>query len=263
MMIAGPPIRELFGYPVVAATPAEAVQMCEAAIRTRRPLQVGVLNAAKIVNASKNADLCQALRTCDVIFADGQAVVWASRILRRPLPERVAGIDLFENLLALANQKRYSVYLLGATTGVLQGVIRVVRSRYPNVRIVGSRDGYFNASEAPLVAADIAACKPDMLFVAITSPKKETFIAAYGHLMNVPVTHGVGGSFDIMAGLIKRAPKLWQELGMEWAFRVVQEPYRMFMRYLRTNLVFIYMVVRDAIRARHDCQTPNPNHEVI
>lgn len=253
------PVRDIFHYPVTAATPADAVRLCETAILNRRRLQVGVLNAAKIVNADKDSALREALQTCDVIFADGQAVVWASRLLGQPLPERVAGIDLFENLMALADQKHYSVYLLGATSEVLKEVVRVVDRRYPNARIAGSRDGYFSASEAATVAAEIGASKADMLFVAITSPKKETFIASYGDVMNIPVTHGVGGSFDIMAGKIERAPRLWQELGMEWAFRVVQEPYRMFMRYLRTNVIFIYMVARDTIRYRHAAQDPKTN----
>jgi N-acetylglucosaminyldiphosphoundecaprenol N-acetyl-beta-D-mannosaminyltransferase len=243
-------VRSLFGYPVLAATPDEAVDLCEDAIRSRRRVQVGVLNAAKIVNATREPQLKEALLSCDAIFADGQAVVWASRILSRSLPERVAGIDLFQNLLTLADSKGYSVYLLGATGEVLDDVVRAVRRDYPRVRIAGSRDGYFTADEAPDVATDIGASGADMLFVAITSPKKETFIAAHGKTMNVPVIHGVGGSFDILAGKVERAPRVWQNLGMEWAFRVVQEPRRMFMRYFRTNAAFIYLVFRDAVRAR-------------
>lgn len=243
-------VHQLFGYPVLAATPDQAVDLCDEAIRSRRPVQVGVLNAAKIVNATKEPQLKEALLSCDAIFADGQAVVWASRILRRGLPERVAGIDLFQNLLALADTRSYSVYLLGATREVLDEVVRVIARDHPHVRIAGSRDGYFSPDQAADVAAEIGSSGADMLFVAITSPKKETFIALHGRTMNVPVTHGVGGSFDIVAGKVERAPRLWQQLGMEWAFRVIQEPRRMFMRYFRTNAAFIYLVFRDAIRAR-------------
>lgn len=242
------PTRTIFGYPVVAATPTEAVSLCDAAIESKSTLQIGVLNAAKIVNADRDEKLRDALLSCDAIFADGQAVVWASRVLGQPLPERVAGIDLFENLLQLAHENNYSVYLLGATTDVLDRVVDVVNHRYPNARIVGHRDGYFTAAEAQEVALDIGESAPDMLFVAITSPKKETFIAAYQDVMRVPVTHGVGGSFDILAGKTERAPQIWQRLGMEWAFRVVQEPRRMFMRYFRTNGIFVYMVAREFVR---------------
>lgn len=251
------PVRHLFGYEVLAVTPAEAVALCEDAIRERRPLQVGVLNAAKIVNADKDPALREALLTCDVVFPDGQAVVWASRLLGEPLPERVTGIDLFVDLLDLADRKGYSVYLLGATREVLDGVLRVVAERYPNARVAGSHDGYFSDAEAAAVAADIGATSPDMLFVAMTSPKKEMFIARHQAAMNVTVTHGVGGSFDILAGKTKRAPMLWRRLGMEWAYRVVQEPRRMFMRYFRTNAAFVQMVLRNMIRSRtraHDSE---------
>ena len=243
-------VREVLGYPILAVTPAEAVDLCEDAIRSQRPLQIGVLNAAKIVNAAKNPALRDALLSCDVIFADGQAVVWASRILGQPLPGRVAGIDLFEDLLALASRRRYSVYLLGATREVLDRVVDVVAEQYPDAVVAGHRDGYFSPAEAADVAHDIGASAPDMLFVAMTSPKKETFIAANQDAMHVPLTHGVGGSFDILAGKTERAPELWQRLGMEWAFRVVQEPRRMFMRYFRTNGAFIVMVFREYFRSR-------------
>jgi len=243
-------VREVLGYPVMAVTSAEAVELCERSIQSRSPLQVGVLNAAKIVNASKDPALRDALLSCDAIFADGQAVVWASRILGRPLPQRVAGIDLFEDLLALASRKRYSVYLLGATPDVLDRVVEVVAQQYPDAVIAGYRDGYFTSAESADVARDIEASAPDMLFVAMTSPKKETFIAANQDIMHVPLTHGVGGSFDIVAGKTERAPEIWQKLGMEWAFRVVQEPRRMFMRYFRTNGAFIYMVLREYLRSR-------------
>ena len=245
------PVRSLFGFPVLAATSSQAVDMCDRAIRARRPFQIGVLNAAKIVNATHDAALHEALLSCDAIFADGQSVVWASRMLGQPLPERVTGIDLFERLLQLADRERYSVYLLGATREVLDEVVRVVAEQYPHARIGGSHDGYFDAEEAAAVAEQIGASSVDMLFVAISSPVKETFIAKYQPVMKVPITHGVGGSFDIVAGKTKRAPILWQRLGMEWAYRVVQEPRRMFMRYFRTNGAFVYLVGRDLIRMQH------------
>jgi len=243
------PVRKILGYPVLAATSVEAVELCERAIQSRVPHQIGVLNAAKIVNAAKDPALRRALLSCDEIFADGQAVVWASHILGQPLPERVAGIDLFEDLLDLASRKHYSVYLLGATREVLDRVVEVVAQRYPHARIAGHRDGYFSSAESAAVAQDIGASSPDMLFVAMTSPKKETFIAANQDIMRVPVTHGVGGSFDILAGKTERAPRIWQRLGMEWAFRVIQEPRRMFMRYFRTNGAFILMVAREYLRS--------------
>ena len=114
---------------------------------------------------------------------------------------------------------------------------------YPGVVMAGRRDGYFKAEEEGLVAASIGDAKPDILLVAMTSPKKERFLARWSGVMNVPVCHGVGGAFDVLAGTVKRAPVLWQKAGLEWLYRVVQEPRRMWRRYLVTNTLFAWMLV--------------------
>lgn len=245
--------QELFGYPIAAATMDEAVGLCKRAIEERRPLQIGVVNAAKIVNAEDDPALRTALDSCDVILADGQSVVWASRLLGRPLPERITGIDLFTNLLAYASQEGRSVFLLGATDEVQRLMREKIAKDYPNAHIVGSRNGYFSDLEASDIAEEIAQAQPDMLFLGMTSPKKEIFMDRFGERMGVPVVHGVGGSFDILAGITKRAPEGWQKAGMEWAYRVVQEPGRMWKRYLRTNFLFVFLLMREFARptARH------------
>jgi len=241
-------VREVLGYPMLAATMSEVVDLCEGAIVGSRPIQIGVMNAAKVVNAARDAGLHEAILSCDVILADGQSVVWASRMLGQPLPERVAGIDLFIRLLELADEKHLSVFLLGATPEVVEQVADVVCARYPGARLVGHRDGYFDDEVA--VAQEIAASHPDMLFLGMTSPKKEKFLEKYQPVMNVPVTHGVGGSFDILAGVTKRAPERWQRMGMAWAYRLVQEPGRMWKRYLRTNVLFSVMIARALVSQR-------------
>lgn len=221
------------------------VARCREAIITRRPLLIGVVNAAKIVNLHKDEQLKASLLDCDLVLADGQSVVWASRLLKQPLPERVAGIDLFYRLLEEGDREGWSVYLLGATPEVNTTVTQVVTERWPSVRIAGARNGYFTDEEASAVADDIRAAGADMLFLAMTSPKKEIFLAEYGPRLNVPVIHGVGGSFDVLAGLTTRAPEAWQKLGMEWAYRLAQEPTRLWRRYLVTNTSFIAMVGRE------------------
>jgi exopolysaccharide biosynthesis WecB/TagA/CpsF family protein len=233
----------LFGLPIDAASLPEAIARCEAAISTRTRMLVGVVNAAKIVNVRKDAKLRDSLLECDMILADGQAVVWASKVLSRPLPERVAGIDLFEGLLELADQKHYSVYLLGATPHVVATLAQTVRHRFPGAVIVGSRDGYFTDDEAERVVEEIISARPDMLFLGMASPKKEIFLGRFGSSLGVPVLHGVGGSFDVMAGVTQRAPDSWQQLGFEWAYRLKQEPRRLWRRYLRTNTRFILQVI--------------------
>jgi N-acetylglucosaminyldiphosphoundecaprenol N-acetyl-beta-D-mannosaminyltransferase len=183
-----------------------------------------------------------------VLVADGQSVVWASRLLRRRLPERVAGVDLFERLLELAARDGWSVYLLGARADVLATLQQRLGERFPALKIAGARDGYFPDTASPTVAADITESGADMLFLGMTSPKKEIFLGDYGETLGVPVLHGVGGSFDILAGITKRAPQLWQRLGLEWLYRVVQEPRRLWRRYLTTNATFIALVLRELIR---------------
>lgn len=245
---ARPDYRLLFGLRIDGVRMDEAVDRCRQAVQTRKTVLIGVLNAAKIVNLRYDPGLQDALLDCNLLLADGQSVVWASRLLGKPLPERVAGIDLFEQLLALAHQQRRAVYLLGAKPEVLAALEQRVNRRWPGLRIVGSHHGYFSDTEGVEIAADIGASHADMLFLGMPSPKKEIFLSRYRHVLDVPVLHGVGGSFDVLAGLTRRAPRAWQRLGLEWAYRILQEPGRLWKRYLVTNSAFIALALREAIR---------------
>src|SRR5262249_38675842 len=149
------------------------------------------------------------------------------RLLGYQLPERVAGIDLMLGMLDLAKRKRYRVYCLGATVEVLQKVVQRIGVDYPEVLVVGSQHGYFSETDEEKIVEDIIAARPDILFVAMTSPKKEQFLARWSERLGVPVCHGVGGSFDVLAGKVDRAPEGWQRLGLEWLYRVKQEPRRL------------------------------------
>lgn len=247
----GVPIQNnLFGLPVDAMTMAQAVDRCVEAVEQDQYFTVGVVNAAKIVTMRKNAALRQAVADCDMILADGQSVVWASRVLHAALPERVAGIDLFLELLAVASRRSYRVYFLGARQEVLTQMLAEITSRYPDISIAGFRNGYFNADEEELVAADIYEAKADLLFIAMSSPKKELFLRNWGEKTGVCVVHGVGGSFDILAGETRRAPIWYQRHGLEWLYRARQEPIRLGRRYLTTNLAFIRLVAVEYMRLR-------------
>lgn len=235
----------LFGMYLDALDMNEVIERCHAALSTRKRLLLGVLNAAKIVSLHKDRMLRDSLMECDLLLADGQSVVWASKLLGRPLPERVAGIDIFERLLMLANSEGRSIALLGATPDVLQRLQVVIAARFPDLRIVCAQHGYYKPEEAASIAERIRESGADMLFIGMTSPKKEIFLGTYGDTLNVPVQHGVGGSFDIMAGLTRRAPALWQKAGMEWAYRVLQEPGRLWWRYFSTNASFVRMTVTE------------------
>ncbi len=238
-------VSPLFGLRVHALRMDDVVDRCRRAVDTRDPLLLGVVNASKVVSIRKDTALHGALQTCDLLLADGQSVVWASRLLRKPVPERVAGIDIFERLLHIAHKENRSVFLLGARQDVLRDLEAQLRRRFPGLRIAGRRHGYFEDHEAEAIAAEIRDCRPDMLFLGMPSPKKEMFLATFRDTLAVPVMHGVGGSFDVLAGKTKRAPLSWQKTGMEWAFRLVQEPRRMWRRYLHTNTAFIVLTVKE------------------
>jgi N-acetylglucosaminyldiphosphoundecaprenol N-acetyl-beta-D-mannosaminyltransferase len=239
---------ELFGIPVEAATLEQALDRVHSAIVSREQLQLGMINAAKVVNMQRNPELLTAVLDSDIIYADGMSVVWASRLLGAPLPERVTGIDLMYGILKRGQQHNYRIYCLGATPTVVETVCNTFESQYPGVEIVGHADGYFDEQQEEKVAESIRNARPDVLFVAITSPKKERFMAKWADYMGVPVVHGVGGSFDVAAGLVERAPESWQKLGLEWLYRVKQEPRRLVKRYLVTNSLFMVMLAREKFR---------------
>lgn len=248
MAVDSMPSSALFGVEVDALTREQAVERCLHAVRTSTPLEVGVVNAAKVVKMRENPDLARSVSNCGLILADGQSVVWASKLLGQPLPERVAGIDLFEDLLGAAERNGMSVYLLGAKQEVIEAAVANARKRWPDLEIAGYRNGYFTDSQQGEVADAIRESGAQLLFLGMTSPKKEIFCAEYGRRTGASLVHGVGGSIDIMSGLTKRAPQLWQKTGMEWAYRTVQEPGRMLPRYLRTNTAFIALVASEWFR---------------
>jgi len=226
---------------------AQTLTRCEQLIAARGAAQHVAINAAKVVAMRGDPELRAIVEGCELISADGQAVVWASRLLGDPLPERVAGIDLMQELLALAEDRGYGVYFLGARAEVLERALAEVRVRHPKINIVGARDGYFSAHEAAEVADAVRASSADILFVAMPSPEKEYWLAQHGRRIGVPFMMGVGGSVDVLAGHTRRAPVLLQRLGLEWSYRLAQEPRRLLRRYLVTNVAFCALVLRQRL----------------
>ncbi len=230
-----------------SVTEREVVDIVEKAIDEDEAIRIGVVNAAKLVNMQSDALLADDVRSSDLVLADGKSAVWASRILGQGLPERVAGCDLMYRFFELANKRHWRVYCLGATEEISALVEKNLARQYPNLTLAGRRNGYFSTEEEPEIAQEIAASKPHFLLVAMTSPKKENFMGAWGDKMNVPIVHGVGGSFDVYAGLVERAPLSWQNFGLEWLYRVKQEPRRLWKRYLITNSKFIWLILREGL----------------
>jgi len=226
----------------------ETLGVVEGFIRSGRPHQHVVINVDKIVKASRDPALRQIINGCDLINADGMPVVWASRLLGKPLKERVTGVDLFEALMARAAEKGWRVFLLGAREEVVSGVAHLYPARYPGLTLAGYRNGYWKPEDEDRVVAEIAATRPDILFVAISSPKKEAFLARYQAAMKVPFAMGVGGTFDVAVGLVKRAPVWMQKAGLEWFYRFLQEPRRMFRRYFIDDMAFVALFAREWVK---------------
>lgn len=237
----------ILGSPVDALTMNETLSLIDNAIKNKKKIQHVVVNAAKIVNMKTDKELYNAVVNCDIINADGQSVVWASRILKKPLPERVTGIDLMENIVKLASEKKYKIYFFGAKEEIVKKVVDIYSEKYSPKIIAGYRNGYFKKEEEPEIARNIAASKADILFVAIPSPMKEIFLDKYADIIKCSFTMGVGGSFDVVSGLIPRAPGWMQKIGMEWFFRLMQEPRKMWKRYLKTNSLFIYYLIKEKL----------------
>jgi len=186
------PVRELLGVPIHALTMDQVLSAVDQAVRRRDRLRIGVVNVAKIVNMRRDAELAASVLTSDLVLADGMGVVWASRILRVGLPERVSGIDLMMRILEQGSGRVYRVYCLGATPEVLATVVEQIGRRFPGVVVAGSHHGYFKEDEEARVAQEVRSAAADVLFVAMTSPKKERFLARWGDAMGVPVCHSSG-----------------------------------------------------------------------
>lgn len=249
-MVLGSNLRiTILGTTIDVLNVKETINLVEEYVKKKEPLHLIGVNADKINELSTNERLRQIVNSCGVINADGASVIIASRFLGKPLPERVAGIDLMQSLVALSEKKGYSIYLLGAKQEVVEKTAKVLRTSYPNLTIAGIHNGYFRDENWLDISKDIKEKKPDFVFVGITSPLKEYLVEFLQDDGNNGVFMGVGGSFDVISGKIQRAPKWMQKTGLEWLFRVMQEPKRLFKRYFVGNTVFIKAIINEKIRS--------------
>jgi N-acetylglucosaminyldiphosphoundecaprenol N-acetyl-beta-D-mannosaminyltransferase len=244
------PRVRIAGVPVDAVELDDALHIIDSYIAEQQPHYNIAINASKVVAFHENPAMRRAIESADLLTADGQPIVWASSLFGRRLPGRASGIDLMERLFAHAEHAGHSVFLLGATDAVLQKCIDRLLANHPRLTIAGFRNGYFSSQEEPTIIAHIRCSKPDILFLGFGSPKKEYFMAEHVDRLNVPFVMGVGGAFDVYAGITSRAPTWMRRSGLEWLFRVLQEPKRMFRRYAVGNSKFIWIVGRLAIRNR-------------
>lgn len=231
--------------PMDVLTKSETVAIALDAIRSGGRVTHCALNVAKLVRMRSNATLRDDVRAADIVGIDGMGIVWGARLAGIPVPERVPGIDLMLALLEECARHGYRPYFLGAAPDVVRHAAVTARSRYPNLELAGLRDGYFASDDEASIVEAINASGADCLFVGMPTPRKERFLAAHRQAMDVPFVMGVGGSFDVLSGKVARAPAWVQRSGLEWAFRMAQEPRRMIGRYISTNAVFIILILRE------------------
>ena len=241
-------------YPILntyvnAMSMDETVAVVEEMIARRVPVQHVVINALKVNLMRKDETLRKIVNECPLINADGASILLAAKLLKIPLKERVTGFDLFVRLVEEAAVKNYKIYLFGAREEVVKKVKTIFEQKYPSLQIVGYRNGYFTEADEPEMVKNMAESGADMMFVAFSSPKKEYWIRKYLNQLNIPFVMGVGGSFDVIAGTTKRAPLWMQKYGMEWFYRFIQEPGRLWKRYLVGNVSYVFYVLQCKLQA--------------
>ena len=237
---------DFLGIPISALTMQETLLKIEKCIDANLQIHHSVVNANKVVLMQEDKKLEESVLEADLINADGQAIVWAASFLGKPLPMRVAGIDLMESLVKKSFEKGYKCFFFGAKENVVSKVVGKYSKLYSKSIIAGYRNGFFNSNEEKDIVEEIIHSKANILFVAMSSPKKEFFLNKFKlQLKDVNFIMGVGGSFDVISGDIKRAPVFMQKIGLEWFYRFLQEPRRMWKRYLIGNIKFIFLVMKN------------------
>lgn len=224
---------------------SEFLSIIETSLKNGHQIVQNGVNGASFNQIFQDKQLEIAINKSDLINIDGQSVVWGLRYLGFDIPERVACPDLAYDILQLAENKNYSVFLFGAQERSLLKCVRNLNAKYPRIKIAGYRNGYFNENDEKGIIEMINSAKTDILFLGMPSPKKEFFVEKYRHILNAKYIFGVGGFLDILSGYKKRAPKWMQEIGMEWFFRFLQEPVRMWKRYMIGNPNFIRLILKE------------------
>ena len=216
----------ILGVDVDAVTMAEAVDVVRRAMDTRAGVMVATANAEMLMRATHDEELHRILNASALVVPDGAGTVWAARHLGHAMPERVAGYDLAQELLRCAPAEGRRIYFFGAAPGVAEKAKAKAEQLYPGIEIVGVRNGFFSPADNAAIIAEIRAACPDLLLVALGVPKQEKWIAAHLAELDVPVAIGVGGTLDVMAGVMKRAPHWMQKAKLEWLFRGLMQPKR-------------------------------------
>jgi N-acetylglucosaminyldiphosphoundecaprenol N-acetyl-beta-D-mannosaminyltransferase len=232
-----------YGIRVSKLNMQQTVEKLTQAIANRQPIQVITANPIMLMTALDQPEYMAMMQRAELIVPDGAGLVWAASYVGEPVAEKVAGIDLMHELFAIGEVKGWRIFLLGASPEIIQVTAGKLKSRYPQLQLVGVRDGYFKADENEAVVNQIREAAPDILLVGRSADKQEPWIDRYKDDLGVPIMMGIGGSFDVLSGKLKRAPKIFISLRLEWFYRLLQEPWR----YRRMLLLpkFVVKVIRD------------------
>jgi len=215
---------EICGIRVHRVNRSQALKRMEAFLQEGGPHLVVTADSSGVVIAQSDPEFRDIVNSADLVTPDSIGIVWAAKLFGRPIPERVAGVDLVLYLCEMAARRGYRVYFLGSAPGVAEEAARRLQDCFPGLAVAGTHHGYFSAGEEPQVVEMIQQTRPDILFVALGIPKQEKWIARYQPVLKIPVAMGVGGSLDVHSGRVTRAPRWVQKLCLEWAYRLLKNP---------------------------------------
>lgn len=237
---------ELLDIRIDTDSKEEVLKKIENFIISRTPHFIVTLNTFGFTLAKKDRDFKNIINSADLVIPDGEGIVLAAKILTGIKFERIAGIDLIEDLFKISKYKRWSFYLLGAKRKIINKCVENLKREYPYLKIAGARDGYFEEEKEEEVVREIREKSPDILLVGMGMPRQEKWIYRYRQKLNVPVSIGVGGSFDVFSGVVKRAPKIFRKTGTEWLYRTIREPRRI--KRLVCIPEFLFLIMKNKFR---------------
>ena len=217
---------EILGVNVNSLTMAQAVEAVQQFIAEKKVALVATANAEMLMRSTQDEELKDILNQADLVVPDGAGTVWAAGHLGEPMPERVAGFDLAQELMREAPARGDRIYFFGSAPGVADKAKAKAEELYPGIQVVGTRNGFFTEADEPGIIAEIKAARPDILLAALGVPKQEKWLKKHMQELQVPVSIGVGGTLDVMAGVMERAPLWMQKAKLEWRFRGLKQPSR-------------------------------------
>ena len=244
--------KKVLNQPIDTFTLDEAVYLARGAFLNPKQFKIITLNPEMIVNATKNIEFQAAINNANLIVPDGTGIVWAYKTLNKSekIIERVPGIELSEKILEIANQLKKKIAIFGSTKNILEKAVEALQKKYPNITIVKAIDGYQNVEKDLEIAEEISNEDPDLVLVALGSPRQEIWINKYSNLFPQSIMIGIGGSLDIWSGKVKRAPKWFRDNHLEWFYRAVSQPKRT-TRILKSLPKFVCMVIKLKLSTKH------------